>query len=417
MYIGYSRTAVAVLVTSLLSVACAPSGTTTTSSTSPITFAALEPLTGRVALYGQAYVQAATAALNEINAHGGVMGRPLQLITGDTASDPVDAVTAFRQLQIEHPAFEVGPTAIELPAVLNLYDPAHLVDFTIGGETSLDHLTQKYVWRSGPSDSSLDPAMAYYAIQKGYKRCSMLYESGAGANDEQATLAKEFTAHGGTVTDVEFIVGAKSSYRSEVLKLYNSNPDCLFFYADIQTVGTLVSNIKELGFDHIPMVGDDNLAAIDIVKAAGLDFASKWITGVAGSRHNGVAYDHFLSAFSAAYPSTTCAVSACANVYDSIIIAALAMSAAHSVDPTVWVSYIDKVTGNESAPVVNDYQDGIAKLNAGSSIDYEGAAGPDDYNQYHNLFGAWDIVRYDTSGTQNVVMTVTADQVAAYTVP
>jgi len=354
--------------------------------------------------------------MNDVNNNGGVMGRPLQIIVGDTQTDPVDAVTAWRQLQIQHPAFEVGPTSIEMPAVINLYDPAHLVDFTIGGDVAMDHLTQKYVWRAGPSDSSLDAAMAFYAISKGYTKCAMLYESGAGATAEQMTLAKDYQAHGGSVADVEFILPAQTSYRTEVLKLYSTNPQCVFFYSDVQTIGTVVSNIKELGFDHIPMIGDDTAADPAVNKAAGLDFASKWITGVAGSANTGAAHDQFIQDFAAAYPGTPTPLFA-ANLYDSVVIASLAMSAAHSTDSTVWVSYINKVTGNESAPVVTSYKDGIAKLNAGGSIDYEGAGGPDDYNQYHNLFGAWDIVQFDTSDTAHPLVTVTADQVAQYTAP
>src|ERR1700686_5028266 len=129
MFLRSSRAVAALMVVLLLSVACSVGGSNNnsgSSNTSPVVFAALVPLTGRATI-GTPVLQGATAAMNVINKHGGVMGRPLQVIAGDTASDPVDAVTAWRQLEIQHPVFEVGPTTLEISAVLNLYDPAKLI--------------------------------------------------------------------------------------------------------------------------------------------------------------------------------------------------------------------------------------------------------------------------------------------------
>lgn len=341
------------------------------------------------------------------------MGRSLQLIVGDTQTDPVDAVTAWRQIALQNPAFVIGPTSLEMPAVANLFDPARIVDFFVGGDRAYDHLTQKYVWRAGASDSSLVAAQAYYAIQKGYKRCSMLFESGSGAKLEETTLAADYQAHGGTVTDVEFILGAQTSYRPELLKLYASKPDCVFFLSDTQTIGTLVSNIKELGLDNTPMVGDDYAATPDVVKAAGYAFASKWITGVGSSVNTGPAYTQFQADFTKAYPAGTQQYWS-DNVYDMVIIAALAMSEAHSTDPTVWVNHITKVTNPPAGTAVYTYQGGIAALNAGDKITYSGAAGFSAYDQYHNLFGSWDIVQADASGTEHTLISVTAAEIAQY---
>jgi hypothetical protein len=68
--------------------------------------------------------------------------------------------------------------------------------------------------------------------------------------------------------------------------------------------------------------------------------------------------------------------------YDGVIAFALAMEAAKSVDPSVYTSYISKVTTPGSgATVVSTYAQGIAALKAGQTIDYVGAAGAMVFNQ------------------------------------
>lgn len=68
----------------------------------PIRLGLMPPFTGLVALYGQEIVWAARLACQEINAAGGILGRPLELIIEDDGSLPETAVPAARRLVDEH---------------------------------------------------------------------------------------------------------------------------------------------------------------------------------------------------------------------------------------------------------------------------------------------------------------------------
>src|SRR6202043_2615545 len=68
------------------------------SSSGPITYGVLSCFTGRLASLGQAMLQGAKVAQSEINSAGGVMGRQVQLATGDTSCDVADGVTATNQM-------------------------------------------------------------------------------------------------------------------------------------------------------------------------------------------------------------------------------------------------------------------------------------------------------------------------------
>jgi hypothetical protein len=67
------------------------------------------------------------------------------------------------------------------------------------------------------------------------------------------------------------------------------------------------------------------------------------------------------------------------DVYDGVVFAALAMTAAKT---TVW---INKVTYVSNPPGVKcyTYASCVRLLKPGKKINYEGASGPEDFNQYH----------------------------------
>lgn len=66
--------------------------------TNSIRLGLLPPLTGLVEMYGPEIVRAARIACDEINAQGGVLGRPLELIIEDDGSLPDTAVPAAQRL-------------------------------------------------------------------------------------------------------------------------------------------------------------------------------------------------------------------------------------------------------------------------------------------------------------------------------
>lgn len=63
----------------------------------PLKLALMAPMSGPAALFGQASVNCATMAIDEINARGGIHGRSIQLLTGDAGAAPAEsAQTALR---------------------------------------------------------------------------------------------------------------------------------------------------------------------------------------------------------------------------------------------------------------------------------------------------------------------------------
>ncbi len=389
--------------------ACATNSTP--SSTGNITAGELFAMTGRNPAVGAWELAGAEAGLYDINQHGGVLGRKVVPVLGDTGADPVDAVPAWDQIQLSHPTFMLGPSSLEVDGVLKFIDPTKVPTFMVGGATSIDHNTNKYLWRPSPSDSTQTAAMAAYAISKHYMNCGIMMEGTVNSYTQVAPLTADYTKAGAKVLFTTKLAPAAASYRTEVAQAFSGQkPDCIFISVDPQTASTLFAAFKELN-DYVPFIGDDTVGAVEVANAIGVNVASKWLVGMAGASPTGPAYQQYVSDQKAAAPQDA-PFSISANVYDGAIIAALAMTAANSTDPTVWVDKITAVT-NPPGEQVNTYADGVAALKAGKKINYEGATGPDDFDKYHNVFGSWDVVQFDASEKLQTVTTITAEQIAS----
>ena len=383
--------------------------------TGPITVGELFPMTGREPFVGQWFLHGAKVGIANINANGGCGGHQINAKLSDTGGDAVDAVTALKQLQLSNPTFILGPSSLEIEGVINQFDPNNLPDFVEGGTTQLDHMTNKYVYRTTPSDSTLAIGMSHYALDKGYTKAALFFESTSNAAGVVDPLVKSYTGHGGAVTDQELVTPHQSSYRSEVEKLFAGNPQAIFIQTDPQTASTFFQDVIQLGHMNVPFIATDAGADVNMAKAMGLQYATKYLTGMNGSPPAGPAWQYYTQQYQQVW-GTDKPVTLSQNTYDSVVIACLAITKAGTTDPKVWINDVTKVAEGNGVKVYN-YADGVAQLKAGHDINYEGASGHDDYNQYHNVAGSWDVVQWDATGSaMNTVATVSEEQIAAWSV-
>ncbi len=397
---------------SLLITACGSSGPTTSGSkTVPVGI--LLPMSGKEAFVGQWFDHGVEAGLYAVNHSGGVMGAKLSGQLEDTAGDPVDAVTAFRTLLLRNPVAVFGPSSLEIEGVIRQFGPDHVVDLMEGGTTQLDYMNYPYVYRVFPSDSELLSGEAYYAYKaKGCRRAAEVYDSGPNAQAEVGPVTHAFEHLGGKIVASATIVAAQSSYLSAVAKLFNGTaPQCVFFHMDPQTASTFFANVSQLGHMNLPFITGDTGASIQLAQAVGLKNASKWMTGMAAPPAYAQSNAAFLKAYQAVW-HTSKPLPASPAMYDAVVIAALAMTAAHSTKPTVWRPFITKVT-NPPGTKCYSYPSCVALLKKGTKINYQGASGNENFNKYHNVFSSFEVVQFDPSGNLHTVFLEAASALAA----
>jgi neutral amino acid transport system substrate-binding protein len=375
---------------------------------SPLVVGGIFPFTGTKSLLSEWGTHGIPIGIYEVNHSGGVLGHKWKSAYVDDAADSVDALPAFRKLLLKHPTMVVGPFSPTIEAVINQFKPNNVVDFMVGGLTQLDHMNYPYVFRTSSSDSNEAIAMAYYAIQHGFKTASLIFDNSANSQGFVPPLEQAFKTLGGTIDANITITPGQSSYNAELAQAFAKHPQVVFDSMDSQSAATLFSDGRQLGYMNIPWIGDDLQSAPngDYAKAFG-PTASTELTAALPASPSGAAFSHFLGDYQKVW-HTKNILPTTFNEYDSVVIASLAMTAAKSTNPKVWVKDIVKVT-NPPGAQCSTYAACVRLIKKGKKINYQGASGDDDFNKYHNVFSGFQMLGFDSS-LNNVTRSIVTPQ-------
>ncbi|MHB8468594.1 MAG: ABC transporter substrate-binding protein [Gaiellaceae bacterium] len=377
-------------------------------SSSPLVVGGMFPFTGTKSLLSQWGTHGVPVGIYEVNHNGGVLGHMWKAAYVDDAADSVDALPAFRKLLLKHPSMVVGPFSPTIEAVINQFKPNNVADFMVGGLTQLDHMNYPYVFRTSSSDSNEAIAMAYYAIQRGWKTASLIFDNSANSQGFVPPLERAFKALGGTIDSNITLTPGQSSYNAELAQAFANRPQVIFDSMDSQSAATLFSDGQQLGYMNVPWIGDDLQSAPngDYAKAFGKT-ASTELTAALPASPSGAAFSHFLSDYQKVW-HTKNLLPTTFNEYDSVVIASLAMTFAKSTDPKVWVKDIVKVSDPPGVQC-STYPACVRLIKTGKKINYQGASGNDDFNKYHNVFSGFQMIGFDSS-LNNVTRAIVTPQ-------
>ena len=205
------------------------------------------PLTGPNAQYGAQWKDAFDLALAEVNP---TAQRQIQYLFEDSQSDPRQSV-AIAQKFANDPRIVMELGDFSSPASMAaspIYQRAKLVqfgftnshpDFTKGGD---------YMWSNSISQAEEQPGLADFAIAGlGKKRLGVIHlntDWGVTSKNLFAAAAKE---KGAEVTAAEGFLPGERDFRSTLVRIRDSNPDCIVLLAYYADAATIVRQIRTLG--------------------------------------------------------------------------------------------------------------------------------------------------------------------------
>lgn len=370
-------------------------GSASTSSSSggtyPVTAGVLHAFTGQNAFFGLNAQNACKAAALQINAAGGIMGHPLNCTAYDTKGDPADAVPVTNRMMVSasHLVMVIGPDGSDIPSVLPVLEQGKVPEMNTVGDPRYDTQTSPDFWRLTPSDSTQAPALAYYTYHQGYTKIAEVFTSDLSSQTTTTPFQDTFSKLGGTIVKATTITPDVSSYQTEVAAILATHPQAIVGEMDAQTAATFLGEVRQQHGTLIPVIMTQRAIQGDwepaVGPAIGDATVGKYVTAIAPAlQASGTAFNDFKASMTSikANPFQAKNPFVAAN-FDGVITFALAMDMAKSVDPSVYVADIPKVTAATSgATAVSTYAEGVAALKAGKTIDYVGAAGPMIFNQY-----------------------------------
>jgi ABC-type branched-subunit amino acid transport system substrate-binding protein len=386
-----------------------------------LTIAAFNPFSGADGSFGPEMWAGCQAAATAINAAGGVLTHKVACMSVDTQGNPAAAVTAAAKMLATTPNVlgVLGPSSDEADAAAPLINAAKVPMFADTGQASFDHNKLPYFWRLVPGDDVRGYAMALYAKQKGYLRAAAVFGNDEGSQIGVPTLLKGYSELGGQMVINQKITLGQTSYQQQVEQLIAAKPQVIFTETSPQANATYLAELQQLGH-LIPVIGTD------------VTIQPSWFTAMAGSIGKSALTKYFvaespyapasgpgwqvfnknlLAASSVPKPAQWSTDSYTMSYYDSVLLMALAATATKSTSPAVWNATIPSLTtAAPEAVVVHSYAEGLAALKSGKKIDYVGATGIIDFNQWHNSGGGFEIAAYQSNGNLNLVTSISAAQ-------
>jgi branched-chain amino acid transport system substrate-binding protein len=298
-----------------------------------------------------------------------------------------------------HLAMVVGPDGNDIPSVLPLLEQAKVPEMNTVGDPRYDKQTSPDFWRLTPSDSTQAPALAYYAIHKGFTKVVEVYTSDLSAQTTTGPFAVTYNRLGGKILKNLTISPDQASYQTEVAQALAVHPQAIVGEMDARTAATFLSEMKQQNGSVIPFVVTQRATQGDwapaVLPAIGSASMGSDIFAVAPALSSaGPAFAAFQLGMNAIkanpFQKKNPIVAA---TYDGVIAFALAMDMASSTAPSAYVADIAKVANPSSgAAVVHTYAQGVAALKSGKAIQYVGASGLmafDSYNTANRPYAVW----------------------------
>lgn len=332
--------------------------------------------------------QAARLAIAEINAAGGVNGRPLALaVAYDNSNDPDTGVASARQLEAAGVVALIGANAsrVTIPVAEQVTIPAGLALVSPGSTSPLvstlaDNDT---VYRIPPSDALQGRLLAELVWGEGRTQVAIAAQDDPYGMGLDSAFKTRFLELGGSIqAEAVFPASRISGFAGEIATLYASGtPTALMLFAFADRTSNLLREIVAARGGLPPLYGvDANMTQITVNNSP---------TQIAGMRGTvpsapvgSAAYDRFRQAFLlrtgvAPEPNRE-------NSYDAVYLVALALAQGGASDRATVLAHLRAVSRPDGAGPVSvlpgDFAAALAAIGTGADIDYEGASGPIDFD-------------------------------------
>ena len=245
------------------------SGSSEGGSSDPIVIGVVGARTGDNAGLGEMQGYGAQLAANEINAAGGVLGRPIEIILEDSQGIPAQAVAALNKLIYRDNAVAIVGDNQSSPclAMLPVIAKAGIPILPHGTALNICQQGNPWVFRTRANDDVKFGALAEFLVGEGYSRIAVLHDSAdygiGGIGSIRTALGDQ--ADSLIVADETFTPGDKD-FSSQLLKIKNSNPDVII--GPMTDMGLAMKQARQMGID-VQFAGGAGIEGQTTLDAAG----------------------------------------------------------------------------------------------------------------------------------------------------
>ena len=208
-------------------------------------------LTGPAAAFGQAHKHGYAVAVAELNARGGILGKPIELLYYDDQSKPDQAVQGVAKLvDQDHVPIILGAYSSEntraiVPAVTQKHVP--LIMPTATADNVMES-GSPWVFRICAGSGAYATATVDFLAHNGApKTLAIVYENTNFGQANASSMKAVATAAGMTVVDEEAYQASSPDYKALLQRVLAKAPEVVYFASYLLDATTLLRQSEQVG--------------------------------------------------------------------------------------------------------------------------------------------------------------------------
>ena len=337
----------------------------------PIRIGLQGPITGAWALEGEMAVNSVQVVADQINARGGVLGRPVEIVIGDDQGEPrQSALTAQRMIAENVVAVMSSYGSSITEAAQLIYEDAGLLNIAYGATAeSLTQHGHRYFFRTSFRDDRQGDFFAeLVSTRLNMRRVAIIHDNSTFARGLAEAARRSLAGVPGVqVVFYDAITAGERDFTATISRMRTTNPEVVYFTAYYPEAGLFLRQMRDAGVDAL-FIGGNAAINAEFVEIAGVDVAAGSLV-TQEPLPTDLPYPEaaeFLAQYVARHgapPSTPWPVYAA----DALNVIVAAIEATGSTDSTVLANYlrtglqIDGITGPISFEASGDRAGAIYK--------------------------------------------------------
>ena len=323
----------------------------------PIRIGMATVITGDRALEGEYAVNTAKIVEEEINAAGGVLGRPIEIVIEDSLGTDVGAVNAYRKLASEPDIVAIigSNSSNDNIAISGSALEAKILTTAQGSSPTLMDLCNDenpWMFQLRACDQTLCAALIKYAVEnEGLKSFALMHDTETASSNQAQLFTEALETYGiKPLITVPFTMGTKD-YSSHLAQVQNSGAEAVIIACFHTEAAIILQQMRALEMQQ-PVFGSNAFGDPVTISLAGDAIngaysAAAWVPNTPNPKG---------AAFSKKYTETygeACAASA-AQIYDHIYVICEAITRAGNTDREAVRDAMNTIADYEGAITIYD---------------------------------------------------------------
>jgi branched-chain amino acid transport system substrate-binding protein len=236
----------------------------------PIKVGAILAVTGPASFLGAPEARTLEMLVQELNARGGLAGRPVELLVKDTGASPEKAVSFAKQLIDEEKVFAIlGPsTSGETMAIKGIAEEGKTLLLSMAAAEVIVNPVAPYVFKVAPKDSFAVEVIFRQMRKMGISRIGLLSSNTGFGKAGKEQVERLAGAQGIQVAVNEVYDKAATDLTAEVTKLKAAGVQAILNWSTEPAQAIVIKNARQMGLT-VPIFQSHGFANVQYAKAAG----------------------------------------------------------------------------------------------------------------------------------------------------